>query len=132
MNENAKNEHEGHVVSWGLFDDFYNSMSGFIGKMKFLSDGGFSTNEHEIALNYIDDELINADEAAEKFRGKMHEETRGQDVALEYHQRQKSLFKFMEDPRFIEYKSQIELDGGNITNILESWLKENKPDYFED
>lgn len=43
-----------------------------------------------------------------------------------------SLFKFMDDPRFIEYKSQVELDGGNITDILESWLKEHNPDYLKE
>jgi hypothetical protein len=44
----------------------------------------------------------------------------------------KSLFGFMEDPRFSEYVTQVQLDGRNISDIMESWLKEHNPDYFED
>lgn len=45
---------------------------------------------------------------------------------------EKSLFKYTEDPRFSEYVAQVQLDGGDISDILESWLKEHNPDFLKD
>jgi hypothetical protein len=37
-----------------------------------------------------------------------------------------------ENDRLVEYAIQIRLDKHDPADILESWLKENKPDYFND
>ena len=42
--------------------------------------------------------------------------------------KRKSIF---EDPRFMMYVAQINIDGHNPVDILESWLKEHNPEFLE-
>ena len=44
-------------------------------------------------------------------------------------EKQQSIF---ENDRFWEYVAQIKIDGHDPADILEAWLKEHKPDYFND
>ena len=44
-------------------------------------------------------------------------------------EKQQTIF---DDHRFWEYVAQIKIDKHDPADILEAWLKENKPDYLED
>jgi len=57
------------VVSYSLFSDFYDYMTGFIGKLEFLCEAGMGENA-EMALYMVDDYVEEARKKADEFREK--------------------------------------------------------------
>jgi len=53
----------------------------------------------------------------------------GTDPEIKEESKSQSTFS---DPRLWEYFAQIKIDGHEPADILEAWLKEHNPEYFED
>ncbi len=137
-----------YVVSHFLFSDFYEGVTTFVDNIEHLTKTGSYKDGSETALCLIMDQIGGAKKMIADNLEKMEEELEGQDAAIqdkklgqddpkeskptetiEDTKKEQSIF---DDHRFWEYVAQIRIDKHNPADILEAWLKEHKPDYFED
>jgi hypothetical protein len=111
------------VVSYLLFDEFYHDVYSFIRRLKFQVGAGFMyEKEIPTALDMIEGLVSDAEtklnEILEKGKAEKGVKKKAKDI-------------FGND-RFWEYVAQLKIDKHDPADILEAWLKEHNPDYFEE
>ena len=118
---------ESGVVSYSLFIELVDKDTEFREKLRFILRN--SDLETDWGLNIIHDIVDNSEKEVDAIYDKAKIEKQavgGNDVATV---KTETIF---DNDRFWEYVAQLKIDKHDPADVLESWLKEHKPDYFED